>query len=97
MSQRGFSKSEIAELSRPRIRPVGVRPGQSRVPSDRTLVPAVRVHYGHVFRETHKVMAAGHPRLAFELDTLADSLNNDERYRPSEFRRLLTSLQEEDE
>jgi hypothetical protein len=30
--------------------------------------------------------------LEAELDALADSLNNDERYRPAEFRRLLTSL-----
>jgi hypothetical protein len=32
------------------------------------------------------------PDLEAELDALANSLNNDERYRPSEFRRLLTSL-----
>ncbi len=36
------------------------------------------------------------PILEAELDLLADSLNNDERYRPSEFRRLLSALQEED-
>jgi hypothetical protein len=35
------------------------------------------------------------PDLESELDTLADSLNNDERYRPSEFRRLLDNLQRE--
>ena len=35
------------------------------------------------------------PDLEAELDALANSLNNDERYRPSEFRRLLTSLREE--
>ena len=34
------------------------------------------------------------PGLDAELDTLADSLNNDERYRPSEFRRLLDNLQD---
>jgi hypothetical protein len=32
------------------------------------------------------------PGLEAELDTLAESLNNDERYRPSEFRRLLDNL-----
>ncbi|MEJ2127826.1 MAG: hypothetical protein P8X81_03175, partial [Woeseiaceae bacterium] len=37
------------------------------------------------------------PDLEVELDTLADSLDNDERYRPSEFRRLLSSLQEDQE
>jgi hypothetical protein len=37
------------------------------------------------------------PALEAELDTLADSLNNDERYRPSEFRQLLSSLQENQE
>ena len=37
------------------------------------------------------------PDLEVELDTLADSLNNDERYRPSEFRRLLSSLHENQE
>jgi hypothetical protein len=35
--------------------------------------------------------------LESELDTLADSLNNDERYRPTEFRRLLNNLREEKE
>jgi len=35
------------------------------------------------------------PELEAELDTLANSLNNDERYRPAEFRRLLSSLREE--
>jgi len=35
--------------------------------------------------------------LEAELDTLAESLNNDERYRPSEFRRLLDNLREEQE
>lgn len=35
------------------------------------------------------------PDLEAELDALADSLNNDERYRPSEFRRLLSSLRED--
>jgi hypothetical protein len=35
------------------------------------------------------------PDLEAELDDLANSLNNDERYRPSEFRRLLTSLREQ--
>lgn len=34
--------------------------------------------------------------LEAELDTLADSLNDDERYRPSEFRRLLSAMQESD-
>lgn len=37
------------------------------------------------------------PLLEDELDTLADSLNNDERYRPAEFRRLLDDLTEPDE
>ena len=37
------------------------------------------------------------PDLEAELDTLADSLNNDERYRPSEFRRLLASLRTTEE
>jgi len=35
------------------------------------------------------------PDLEMQLDTLADSLNNDERYRPSEFRRLLDNLREQ--
>ena len=34
------------------------------------------------------------PDLESELDELADSLNNDERYRPSEFRSLLDNLRE---
>ena len=36
------------------------------------------------------------PDLELQLDTLADSLNNDERYRPSEFRRLLNNLREQE-
>jgi len=32
-----------------------------------------------------------------QLDTLADSLNNDERHRPSEFRNLLDNLREQQE
>jgi len=36
------------------------------------------------------------PALETELDSLADSLNNDERYRPSEFRRLLAAMQEDE-
>jgi len=36
------------------------------------------------------------PDLESELDTLADSLNNDERYRPSEFRLLLSRLQDDE-
>jgi len=35
------------------------------------------------------------PDLEMQLDTLADSLDNDERYRPSEFRRLLDNLRED--
>ena len=35
------------------------------------------------------------PDLEAELDALAASLDNDERYRPSEFRRLLDNLREE--
>lgn len=35
--------------------------------------------------------------LETELDTLADSLNNDERYRPAEFRRLLNNLTEREQ
>lgn len=35
------------------------------------------------------------PDLEAELDELANSLNNDERYRPAQFRRLLISLQGE--
>ncbi len=37
------------------------------------------------------------PYLEAELDALADSLNDDERYRPAQFRRLLTSLRDNDE
>ena len=37
------------------------------------------------------------PYLEAELDDLANSLDNDERYRPAEFRRLLASLREEEE
>jgi hypothetical protein len=37
------------------------------------------------------------PDLESELDKLADSLNNDERYRPSEFRRLLDNMQRDQE
>ncbi len=36
------------------------------------------------------------PELEAELDALANSLDNDERYRPAQFRRLLTSLRSED-
>ena len=35
------------------------------------------------------------PELEAELDALANSLDNDERYRPAQFRRLLTSLRSE--
>ena len=38
------------------------------------------------------VIEVDDPDLEAALDALANSLNNDERYRPSEFRRLLTSL-----
>jgi len=37
------------------------------------------------------------PYLEAELDELADSLDNDERYRPAQFARLLSSLREEPE
>ncbi len=37
------------------------------------------------------------PYLEAELDTLASSLDNDERYRPAQFRRLLTTLRDIDE
>jgi len=37
------------------------------------------------------------PDLEVELDTLADTLNDDERYRPSEFRRLLGRLRQSDD
>jgi len=36
------------------------------------------------------------PELEVALDDLANSLNNDERYRPAQFRRLLTSLREDE-
>ena len=38
------------------------------------------------------VIELNDPDLEAELDTLANSLNNDERYRPSEFRALLDNL-----
>ena len=40
------------------------------------------------------VIELGDSQLEAELDALADSLNNDERYRPSEFRNLLSRLRE---
>ena len=42
------------------------------------------------------VIALDDPDLEAELDTLANSLNNDERYQPAQFRRLLASLQNND-
>jgi hypothetical protein len=40
------------------------------------------------------VIELGDSELEAELDALANSLNNDERYRPSEFRNLLSRLRE---
>lgn len=41
------------------------------------------------------VIELGDPELEAELDALANSLDNDERYRPAQFRRLLTGLRSE--
>lgn len=43
------------------------------------------------------VIELNDPELEAELDTLADTLNNDERYRPSQFARLLAGLRDNDE